>query len=77
VVPGHIDGPNLRVFFKMEAARLGISEDEVYRRIAAEGVLDHIATSDEVAQAVTFLASDMASAITGQSLDVNCGQWFD
>jgi len=76
VVPSHIDGPNLRVHFQMEARRLGISEDEVYQRIANEGVMDHIPTSEQVAEVVTFLASDMASAVTGQSIDVNCGQWF-
>jgi NAD(P)-dependent dehydrogenase (short-subunit alcohol dehydrogenase family) len=76
VVPSHIDGPNLRVYFKMEAERLGISEDDVYRRVAAEGVMNHVPTSAEVAEAVTFFASGMSSAVTGQSLDVNCGQWF-
>jgi NAD(P)-dependent dehydrogenase (short-subunit alcohol dehydrogenase family) len=76
VVPSHIDGPNLRLYFKMEAERLGVSADEVYRRVAAEGVMNHVATSDEVAAAVTFFASSMSSAVTGQSLDVNCGQWF-
>jgi len=76
VVPSHIDGPNLRMHIQMEAQRLGVDEDEIARRIAAEGVMHHIATSAEVAEVVTFLASDMASAITGQSLDVNCGQWF-
>jgi len=30
---------------------------------------------EEVANAVLFLASDLASAITGQSLDVNCGEF--
>ncbi len=77
VVPSHIDGPNLRVYFKMEAERLGVREEEIYARIAAEGVLNHIATADEVANAVTFFASSASSAITGQSLDVNCGQWFE
>jgi NAD(P)-dependent dehydrogenase (short-subunit alcohol dehydrogenase family) len=76
VVPSHIDGPNLRVHFAMEAKRLGVDEDEIYRRIAADGVMAHIPTSAEVAEVVTFLASDMAVAVTGQSLDVNCGQWF-
>jgi NAD(P)-dependent dehydrogenase (short-subunit alcohol dehydrogenase family) len=76
VVPSHIDGPNLRVHFQMEARRLGVTEEDVYRQIAAEGVMPHIPTSAEVAEVVTFLASDMASAVTGQSIDVNCGQWF-
>ncbi|MGW9426307.1 SDR family oxidoreductase [Streptomyces koyangensis] len=28
---------------------------------------------DDIANAVLFLASDLARAITGQCLDVNCG----
>jgi NAD(P)-dependent dehydrogenase (short-subunit alcohol dehydrogenase family) len=76
VVPGFIDGAHLRTFFKTEAERLGQSEDDVYQRLASRNVLRHIATSDEVAAAVLFFASHMSSAITGQSLDVNCGEWF-
>ena len=76
VVPSHIDGPNLRVYFQREARRLGVDEAEIHRRIAAEGVLDHIPTSEQVAEAVLFLASDRAAAITGQAIDVNAGQWF-
>lgn len=77
VVPSHIDGPNLRVYFKMEAEARGITEEEVYKETAAQGVLTHVCTAAEVAEAVLFMASPMASAVTGQSLDVNCGQWFD
>lgn len=77
VVPSHIDGPNLRVYFRMQAEARGVSEDVLYRETAALGVLPHVTTADEVASVVTFFASDMASAVTGQSLDVNCGQWFD
>ena len=76
VVPGAIDGANLRVLFKNEAARLGQSEDDVVQRFASRAPLHHIATPDEVAAAVLFFASGMSSAITGQSLDVNCGEWF-
>jgi len=76
VVPGAIDGPHLRVYFKNEAARIGQDEAEVAGRFAARAPLDHIATPDEVADAVLFFASGMSSAITGQSLDVNCGEWF-
>jgi NAD(P)-dependent dehydrogenase (short-subunit alcohol dehydrogenase family) len=76
VVPGHIDGPNLQHLLRAEAARDGISERDVHDRIAAEGVLGHIATSEEVADALLFFASRLSSAVTGQSLHVNAGQWF-
>ena len=77
VVPSHIDGPNLQVHIDMEAERRAVPQAEVRRELCDEGVLNHISTTDEVAQAVLFFASDMASSITGQSLDVNCGQWFE
>ena len=77
VVPSHIDGPNLAALFQMESKRRGILEDEVRQEIIREGVLSHITTPEEVANAVLFFASPLASAITGQSLDVNCGQWFE
>jgi NAD(P)-dependent dehydrogenase (short-subunit alcohol dehydrogenase family) len=76
VVPGAIDGGNLRVHFKNEAARLGQTEDEVVARFAGKSALHKIATPEEVASAVLFFASGMSSAVTGQSLDVNCGEWF-
>jgi NAD(P)-dependent dehydrogenase (short-subunit alcohol dehydrogenase family) len=34
-------------------------------------------TADEVAAAVTFLAGDTSSFITGEILDVNGGMWLD
>jgi NAD(P)-dependent dehydrogenase (short-subunit alcohol dehydrogenase family) len=77
VVPGAIDGAHLRVYFKAEAARLGQTEDDIYERFASRTALHHVATSDEVASAIVFFASGMSTAITGQSLDVNCGECFD
>ena len=38
--------------------------------------LRRIPSAEEIAAAVVFLASDAASAITGQALDVNAGNWF-
>ncbi len=76
VVPSHIDGPNLQVGIAMEAKHRGVPEETVRSEIVAQGLLDHITTPEEVAEAVLFFASRRASAITGQSLDVNCGQWF-
>jgi len=77
VVPSHIDGPNLRAYFRMQAESRDVSEETIYRETAALGVLPHVCRAEEVASVVTFFASDLASAVTGQALDVNCGQWFD
>ncbi|HYC01277.1 MAG TPA: SDR family oxidoreductase [Candidatus Limnocylindrales bacterium] len=76
VVPGYIWGPPLESYFAAEAAKYGITPQQMYDSVAAETALKHIPTSEEIAEAVVFFASDMSSVITGQSLDVNAGHWF-
>jgi enoyl-[acyl-carrier-protein] reductase (NADH) len=39
--------------------------------------LPTIPTPTEIAGAVVFLASDLSRAITGQTLNVNCGRTLD
>jgi NAD(P)-dependent dehydrogenase (short-subunit alcohol dehydrogenase family) len=75
VIPSHIDGPNLAMGIAMQAKARNVDAQVIRDEIVAEGVLDHITTPEEVAEAVLFFASARASAITGQALDVNCGQW--
>ena len=48
----------------------------VYDEVASETALHHLPTSEEVANAAVFLASDLSRAITGVGLDVNAGTWF-
>jgi 3-oxoacyl-[acyl-carrier protein] reductase len=58
------------------AARLKIDPDTQLKQFL-EGILQGRAqTADEVAAAAAFLASDQASAITGQSLNVDGGAAF-
>lgn len=71
VVPGHIWGPPLEEFLAERAERLGTTPQAAYEEIAAQSALRRIATAEEVADAAVFLASPLARAITGQSLDVN------
>lgn len=76
VLPGYIWGPSLQWGFNHLAEKQGRSADEIYREVAEETCLNHIPTSEEIADAVLFFASDMSRVITGQTLDVNAGHWF-
>ena len=76
VVPGYIWGPSLERYFQGLAKQRGVTADDVHREIAARTALNHIPTSEEIAGAVVFFASDLSCAVTGQALDVNCGHYF-
>jgi NAD(P)-dependent dehydrogenase (short-subunit alcohol dehydrogenase family) len=77
VVPGHIWGDALAGFFAQTAERRRSTAEEVYASVARETALRRIPTAEEVANAIVFLASPLASGITGPSLDVNAGNWYE
>ncbi|MGH9300884.1 MAG: SDR family oxidoreductase [Acidimicrobiales bacterium] len=74
VAPGHMKGEALEQYFAYLGARRGVDPSVVEGEIAALTALGRIPTADEVAGAIVFLASDLARAITGQTLDVNAGR---
>lgn len=76
VVPGYIWGPALQGYFKTLAQQHKTTPDAIYAEIAGRTALNHIPTSEEIADAVIFFASDLSRAITGQALDVNGGHFF-
>ena len=73
VAPGFIWSDALRDWMEKVAAQEGMSYEEVFARNVRDMALRRIATEDEVANAVIFLASDLASGITGTTIDVNAG----
>ena len=77
VMPGYIWGPTIQRYFQAEAERRRVDEQTVYNEAAANSALNKIATPQEIAQAVIFFAYERSAAITGQSLDVNCGEHFE
>nr|WP_020666432.1 SDR family oxidoreductase [Amycolatopsis nigrescens] len=75
VAPGYIWADSLKWYFGYLAEQRGISADEVYRETAETLDLRKLPEPAEIADAVVFLASPMARAITGQCLDVNGGEF--
>ena len=73
VMPGYIWGPSVKGYFEAKAKQEGRSYDEVHAEVARQIPLGRIPDSHEISGAVVFFASDLASCITGQSLDVNGG----
>lgn len=75
VVPGQVWGDTLRGYFGYLAQQRGdVTVEDIYEEVAAKTNLRKLPENDEVADAVLFLASDLARAVTGQSLDVNSGE---
>ena len=77
VAPSYIYEDVNRGYFDYLAAVEGKTHDEVYVEKAAPTDLLRLASSEEVARATLFLASDLASAVTGQTLTVDCGEFHD
>ena len=76
VVPGYIWGPALERYFADLARQRGTTPEAVYAEVASRTALGRIPTSEDVAAAVVFFASDLSRAVTGQALDVNAGHYF-
>jgi NAD(P)-dependent dehydrogenase (short-subunit alcohol dehydrogenase family) len=77
VVPGHVWGPALEAFFADLAKQRDVPPDQVRAEVERELPLRRIPTGVDVAEAALFFASDRSAAITGQTLDVNGGNWFN
>ena len=75
MAPGHIWGDSLQWYFGYLAEKRGIDPQQIYDETAASIDLRRLPEPDEIADAVIFLASPLARAITGQCLDVNCGEY--
>jgi len=76
ILPGWMWGPNVELFVTMTARQRGVAEQEVVDEITANMPLGRIPTDGDVAGAAVFLASDLSRGMTGQTVDVNGGEFF-
>jgi NAD(P)-dependent dehydrogenase (short-subunit alcohol dehydrogenase family) len=75
VAPGYIYADSLKWWFDHLADERGVTHQQVYDETAATCDLRRLPEPEEIADAVVFLASDLSRGITGQCLDVNCGEY--
>jgi NAD(P)-dependent dehydrogenase (short-subunit alcohol dehydrogenase family) len=76
VAPGWIGGPNVEMYLGWMATERGVDVGVVRAEREAEIPLREIPPQDDIANAVVFFASPWSRVITGQTLDVNGGEFF-
>jgi NAD(P)-dependent dehydrogenase (short-subunit alcohol dehydrogenase family) len=76
VAPGWMYGPPIEMYLSMTAEAQGIPREDVKDSLTKEMALHDMATDEDVAEAIIFMASDRAKGITGQTLFVNAGEYM-
>jgi NAD(P)-dependent dehydrogenase (short-subunit alcohol dehydrogenase family) len=76
VAPGWIGGPNVETYITWESDARGVGRDEIRHEIEANIPLGTIPPQDDIANSVVFFISPWSRVITGQTLDVNGGEWL-
>ncbi len=74
ISPGRIRGERVENVARDKARALGLTYEGVIGTMTADCSLGRFVEPAEVAAAAVFLASDEASAVTGETLVVSCGK---
>jgi NAD(P)-dependent dehydrogenase (short-subunit alcohol dehydrogenase family) len=77
IAPSYIYEDVNKAYFDWLASEAGTTHEEIYREKAEPTDLKRLATAEEVARAALFFVSDLASAVTGTMLNVDCGEFHD
>jgi NAD(P)-dependent dehydrogenase (short-subunit alcohol dehydrogenase family) len=75
VLPGWMWGPPVQQYLARQVEERRVPFEELVGEITARIPLGEIPPQEDVANAVVFFASDLSRFVTGQTLDVNGGEW--
>ncbi len=73
ISPGPVEGERIEWVVRRLAEARGSSPEEARRSLTEASPLGRFVLAEEVTRAAVFLASDQASAITGEDLNVSAG----
>lgn len=73
ICPGAVAGPRIDDVIKRQAAVRGIGEEQARAAFTSASPLSRLVEAREVADTCAFLASDAATSITGEDLNVSAG----
>ena len=76
VAPGWIGGPSVDIYLGGRPTRAASRSTTSAAEIEAEIPLRRIPPQDDIANSVVFFASPWSRVITGQTLDVNGGEYL-
>jgi NAD(P)-dependent dehydrogenase (short-subunit alcohol dehydrogenase family) len=71
--PGIVGGERMDTLCREKARKRGWTPEQVYQEYVDETALRRVTTSEDIANAVCFLASDDSKNMTGQSVTVDGG----
>jgi NAD(P)-dependent dehydrogenase (short-subunit alcohol dehydrogenase family) len=73
ICPGAIAGDRIERVIRARAEAMNLPYEQVKAAFTAMAAMNRMATEAEVARVAVFLASDAASAVTGQTINVDAG----
>jgi NAD(P)-dependent dehydrogenase (short-subunit alcohol dehydrogenase family) len=73
VSPGGVEGARIDWVLEQQAVSRGITVEQARAEFAGGAALQRLTSPQDVADAVAFLASPRAAAITGEDLNVSAG----
>jgi NAD(P)-dependent dehydrogenase (short-subunit alcohol dehydrogenase family) len=74
VAPGWVRTPMSERTAEQEAARRGVSAQQVWDERASSYAAGRVVTAEEVASVITFLTSDAATGVNGETVTIALGQ---